>query len=89
VRFLPPPPPYGTSKDVVRFWFKRARLATRCFFNNWPADANLDLMHEGDLEAMNGLEWFVGYGGHEAFYHQQIDRLIAQLPKFKRESEDV
>jgi hypothetical protein len=79
VRFLPPPPPYGTSKDVIRFWFERARIETRRLFNNWPSDANLDVKHEGGLEAMNGLEWFAGYGGHEAFHHQQIDRLIAQL----------
>lgn len=88
VRFLPPPPPYGTSKDVVQFWFERARLATRRFFNGWPADANLALMHEGGLEAMNGLEWFVGYGGHEAFHHQQIDRLIAQLPQSPEPAEE-
>jgi hypothetical protein len=79
VRFLPPPPPYGTSKDVIRFWFERARLETRRLFDNWPSDANLDVRHEGGLEAMNGLEWFGGYGGHEAFHHLQIDRLIAQL----------
>ncbi len=87
VRFLPPPPPYGMSKDVIRFWFERARLETQRFFNNWPSDANLNVMHEGGLEAMNGLEWFTGYGGHEAFHHQQIDRLIAQLPKSSRKSE--
>jgi hypothetical protein len=79
VRFLPPPPPYGTSKDVIRFWFERARLETRHLFSDWPPDANMDVKHEGGLEAMNGLEWFAGYGGHEAFHHQQIDRLIAQL----------
>ena len=79
VRFLPPPPPYGTSKEVIRFWFERARIETQRFFDNWPSDANLDVKHEGGLEAMNGLEWFAGYGGHEAFHHQQIDRLIAQL----------
>ena len=81
VRFLPPPPPYGTPKDVIRFWFERARLETRQLFNNWPSDANLEAKHEGGLEMMNGLEWFAGYGGHEAFHHQQIDRLIAQLPQ--------
>ena len=26
---------------------------------------------------MNGLEWLEGYGGHEAYHHQQIDELIA------------
>jgi hypothetical protein len=79
IRFLPPPPPYGTPKDVIQFWFERARLQTRRFFNNWPPDANLGVTHEGGLEAMNGLEWFEGYSGHEAFHHQQIDCLIAQI----------
>jgi hypothetical protein len=81
VRFLPPPPPYGTSKAVIQFWFERARLQTRRFFDDWPVDANLDVTHAGGLRAMNGLEWFEGYGGHEALHHQQIDRLIAQLPQ--------
>ena len=81
VRFLPPPPPYGTSKEVIQFWFGRARLQTRRFFDDWPADANLDAAHEGGLRVMNGLEWFEGYGGHEVVHHQQIDRLIAQLPQ--------
>jgi hypothetical protein len=80
VRFLPPPPPYGTAKETIQFWFERARLQTRRLFENWPSDANLDLRHEGGLQAMNGLEWLEGYGGHEAFHHQQIDRLIAELP---------
>jgi hypothetical protein len=81
VRFLPPPPPYGTSKEVIQFWFERARLQTRRFFDDWPADANLDVTHEGGLRTMNGLEWFEGYGGHEALHHQQIDHVIAQLPQ--------
>ena len=79
VRFLPPPPPYGTPKEVIQFWFERARLQTCRFFDHWPPDANLNVKHEGGLEAMNGLEWFAGYGGHEAFHHQQIDQLIAQV----------
>ena len=79
VRFLPPPPPYGTPKDVILFWFERARLQTRRFFNNWPSDANLELLHVGGLEAMNGLGWFAGYGGHEAFHHQEIQRLMLQV----------
>ncbi len=79
VRFLPPPPPYGTEKEVIRFWFERARAGTRRLFEHWLPDANLDLTHEGGLEAMNGLEWFAGYGGHEAFHHRQIDDLVAQL----------
>ena len=28
---------------------------------------------------MNGLEWLEGYGGHEAFHHRQIERMMAQL----------
>jgi hypothetical protein len=79
VRFLPPPPPYGMPKDAIRYWFECARAGTRHFFENWPPEANLEVKHEGGLEAMNGLEWFAGYGGHEAFHHQQIDGLIAQL----------
>jgi hypothetical protein len=79
VRFLPPPPPYGMAKDVILFWFERARLQTRRFFENWPPDADMDQTHDGGLEAMNGLEWFEGYGGHEAYHHQQIDALQEQL----------
>jgi hypothetical protein len=78
VTFLPPPPPYGTKQDVIRFWFARARSQTRRLFESWPPDADLDLTHEGGLEAMNGLEWFEGYAGHEAFHHQQIDELITR-----------
>ena len=79
VLFLPPPPPHGTSKDVIQFWFERARTMTRRMIEAWPADANLELRHVGGLEAMNGAEWLEGYGGHEAFHHRQIDALIAQL----------
>jgi hypothetical protein len=79
VRFLPPPPPYGMPKDVIQFWFDRARLLTRRLFEAWPADADLALRHEGDLEPMNALEWFEGYAGHEAFHHWQLDDLIGQL----------
>jgi hypothetical protein len=85
VRFLPPPPPYGTTKEVIQFWFERTRLQTRRFFEDWPPDADLDVTHEGGLEAMNGLEWFEGYAGHEAFHHRQIDRLITQLPQSAQE----
>jgi hypothetical protein len=77
VRFLPPPPPHGMSREVIEFWFRRARLQTRRYFDNWPPDADLELCHEGGLQAMNGLEWFAGYGGHEAFHHRQIDQLMA------------
>ena len=80
IRFLPPPPPYGTPKEAIRFWFERARLQTRRYFDDWPDTVNLELTHVGGLNAArNGLEWFEGYGGHEAFHHQQIDRLIAQV----------
>jgi hypothetical protein len=77
VRFIPPPPPYGTGKDVIRFWFERARGETRRLFEDWPEGANLELTHEGGLEPMNGLEWFEGYASHETFHHEQIERLIA------------
>ena len=79
VRFLPPPPPYGTPKEVIQYWFERARLQTRRFFDNWPPDADLELVHEGGLQPMNGLGWFEGYGGHEAFHYAQIDGMISQL----------
>lgn len=79
VRFVPPPPSYGAKKDVIRFWFDRARLMTRRLIEAWPADANLELKHAGGLEEMNGAEWFQGYAGHEAFHHRQIDRVMAQL----------
>jgi len=79
ITFLPPPPPYSTPKEVIEFWFQRARLGTKRYFENWPSDANMELTHEGGLRDMNGLEWFEGYAGHEAFHHQQIDALLAQL----------
>lgn len=77
VRFIPPPPAYGTAKDVIRFWFERAREETRRLFQDWPEGANLQLTHEGGLEPMNALEWFEGYASHEAFHHTRIGRLIA------------
>lgn len=78
VTFLPPPPPRSTPKDVIQFWFDRARLITRRLLENWPPDARLDVTHVGGLQAMNGAEWLAAYAGHEAFHHQQIDALIAQ-----------
>ena len=78
VRYLPPPPPYETAKAVIEFWFERARLQTRRFFDDWPADVTLDVRHEGGLLEMNGLEWFEGYAGHEEFHHQQIANVIGQ-----------
>jgi hypothetical protein len=77
--FLPPPPSYGTAKDVIQFWFARARLQTRRLLDDWPAAANLQLQHSGGLDAMNGAEWLLGYSGHEAFHHKQIDTLIGLL----------
>ena len=79
VQFLPPPPPYGAPKDVIEFWFNRARTMTRRLFADWPADGNLELRHPGGLAPMNAVEWFEGYAGHEAFHHKQVDALIAQV----------
>ena len=79
VTFIPPPPFNGAGKEVIQFWFERARTLTRRMIDSWPADGNTELTHVGGLEAMNSLEWLEGYGGHEAFHHKQIDRVIAQL----------
>lgn len=79
IHFIPPPPPYGAKKEVIQFWFDRARLLTRRLLENVPPDSNVELKHEGGLQPMNGLEWFEGYAGHEAFHHRQIDALIAQV----------
>jgi len=78
VLFLPPPPPRRMPKDVIAFWFARARSMTRRLLENWPMEANLELKHEGGLEPMNALEWLAGYGGHEAFHHRQLDALLDQ-----------
>jgi len=79
ITFLPPPPPYGTPKATIQFWFQRARLRTQRYFANWPQNPNLEMTHEGGLQEMNGLKWFEGYAGHEAFHHQQIETLIDLL----------
>jgi hypothetical protein len=77
ITFLPPPPPAGVSKEAIEFWFERARSETIFLFENWPRDANLHLTHKGGFEeGMNGLEWFAGYAGHEAFHHRQINTII-------------
>lgn len=76
ITFLPPPPPHGTSKDVILFWLERARSQTRVFVQDWPQEWHAELRHKGGLELMNALEWLEGYGGHEAFHHRQIDALI-------------
>jgi hypothetical protein len=81
VSFIPPPPAPGAKKEVIRYWFDRARAMTRRLFAEWPQNANLELQHVGGLEAMIGLGWLQGYGGHEAFHHRQIKRVIAQLEK--------
>ena len=80
VSFLQPPPPHGMPKAVIGFWFERARVQTRRFFETWSEEARLDLKHEGGLAPMNGLEWFEGYAFHEAFHHQQIAEIMTQLP---------
>jgi hypothetical protein len=76
ITFLPPPPPHGTPKDVIRFWLARSRSQTRVFVEEWPEEWYPELKHEGGLELMNALEWLEGYGGHEAFHHRQLDALI-------------
>lgn len=78
VIFIPPPPFNGAKKEVIEFWFSRARTMTRRMIEAWPADGNVELTHIGGLEAMNSLGWLEGYGGHEAFHHKQIDIVIAQ-----------
>jgi hypothetical protein len=77
--FIPPPPSNGEKKEVIDFWFKRARTMTRRMIETWPSDGNIELTHDGGLQPMNSLGWLEGYGGHEAFHHQQIDRVIAQI----------
>ena len=79
VTFLPPPPPRGAKKEVISFWFDRARAVTRRMLENWPSDANLELKHIGGLEPRNSREWLEAYGGHETFHHRQIDRILAQI----------
>lgn len=80
VQFIPPPPPYGAAKEVIEFWFDRARRLTRRMLDTLPPDANLDLKHAGGLDEMNGLEWLLGYASHEAFHHRQIAAVVEQLP---------
>ena len=77
ITFLPPPPPYAMEKDAIRFWFARARSQTQAYLRSWPVRWNVDQRHEGGLRPMNALEWMVGYGGHEAFHHRQLDELIS------------
>ena len=79
IHFIPPRPPDGARKETIQFWFERARAITRRLLEDFPADANLELKHAGGLDPMNGLEWFEGYAGHEAFHHRQIDAFIMQV----------
>jgi hypothetical protein len=76
VTFIPPPPFVGAKKEVIKFWFQRARTMTRRLIESWSSNSNVELTHVGGLEAMNSLEWLEGYGGHEAFHHKQIDTVI-------------
>src|SRR5262245_7367630 len=50
VTFIPPPPFSGAKKEVIEFWFVRARTMTRRLIESWPADANTELKHIGGLE---------------------------------------
>lgn len=79
VTYVPPPPFPKAAKEVIQFWFDRARTITRGLIQAWPPDANLELTHVGGLEAMNGLEWLEAYGGHEAFHLRQIDQVLQQF----------
>lgn len=73
VRFLPPPPPYGMTKEVIQFWFRRARLTTRRLFEAWPESPDMVLQHQGGLRPMNGLQWLHAYTGHEELHQREID----------------
>jgi hypothetical protein len=79
VTYLPPPPYVGAKKEVILYWFERARTMTRRMIETWPADGNLELTHIGGLESMNSPGWLEGYGGHETFHHKQIDRVLGQV----------
>lgn len=79
ITFLPPPPPYGVDKQTIRFWLERARSQTRIYIEGWPLQWDMDLRHAGNLRPMNALEWLLGYSGHEASHHSQIDTMIERL----------
>lgn len=89
VGFVPPPPAAGLPKDVIAFWFQRARAGTRRLLMEWPVDADLTARHDGGLVAvfggspMNALEWLEAYGGHEAFHHSQIDAVCQAVSSFE------
>lgn len=79
ITFLPPPPPYGIDKQTIRFWLERSRSQTRVYVQDWPLQWDPELRHAGNLEPMNALEWLLGYSGHEASHHRQIDDLVKHL----------
>lgn len=82
VGFRPPPPVAGLPKDVIEFWFERARWVTRRLLREWPAEAGGTTRHDGGLVAvlgespLNALEWLESFGGHEAFHHRQIEAVL-------------
>jgi hypothetical protein len=79
ITFLPPPPPYGVDKQTIRFWLERARSQTQIYIKGWPLQWDMDLRHAGNLRPMNALEWLLGYSGHEASHHSQIDAMIERF----------
>lgn len=79
ITFLPPPPPYGADKQTIKFWLDRSRSQTRIYIQDWPLQWDPELRHAGNLEPMNALEWLLGYGGHEASHHRQIEDLIKRF----------
>ncbi|HAX69200.1 MAG TPA: hypothetical protein DCY14_06320 [Anaerolineae bacterium] len=79
ITFLPPPPPYGVDKQTIRFWLERSRSQTLVYIQDWPLQWDSDLRHAGNLEPMNALEWLLGYAGHEASHHRQIDDLVKRF----------
>lgn len=81
ITFLPPPPPYGVDKQTIRFWLERVRSQTQVYIKDWPLQWDSDLRHAGNLEPMNALEWLLGYAGHEASHHRQIDDLVKRLAR--------
>lgn len=56
IMFMPPPPPYGTAKEVIQSWLARARSQTRAYVNEWPSSWDPNLNHVGGLKSMNALE---------------------------------
>ncbi len=92
VGFRPPPPVAGLTKDVIEFWFERARSVTRRLLREWPAEADGTTRHDGGLVALfggsslNALEWLESFGGHEAFHHRQIDAVMHTITDVEAEA---